>query len=300
MSLTPPPFPCCCRYDQLSKGELLALARFLGRHVGYIQALPLPSDSLFDAEKPDLPTGQPPPKRRRTSLAAEPSLQNGHQAPLPGASSHFHPSLIPGAQSALGASSHPGAESVSGSETGPGGDRLPSLEALGVPPRWRPFAAFLRAQRKGLRDRLTDFGLPDRLLTSAEEYVPVDPVELLEFDGRDPVWLHTDLLVDNILMAKRGGVESGETKGGAEGEKLSANGGSKVEEGKETRRDDAKKGGDEQRLKEAGRSGEMEESNGTVWREEGAAETGSGYEAVHILDFADARTGEPSNEMPFL
>ncbi|GAQ84534.1 Phosphatidylserine-specific receptor PtdSerR [Klebsormidium nitens] len=368
-------------YDKMSKGDLLALARFLGRQVGFIQALPLPPDCANDAHEPDRQAGQPPQKRRKVFSAAEPSLKNSHQAPgeatksdgllgeaharsavtsapqaqnmvvgncalrsqqgngtssngvhsephgsngasastisktssarpletevplgadsHPGTNSHIEAVAIPGNKPNPGANLHLEDESTTGTESR-GGVDLPSLEALGVPPRWRPFAAFLRAQRKDLPDRLKDFGLPDRLLTSAEGYVPEDPVELLEFDGGDPVWLHTDLLVDNILMSKRRGAENEGTEEG--GEVNPANGGFKVAEGEAKRCDDEEKGVGGQRLNgEVCRSPvEKEVGEGVVREKRETKDTGGRYEAVHILDFADARTGDPLYEIASL
>lgn len=74
--------------------------------------------------------------------------------------------------------------------------------------------SFLREQRKSVCERLKEWGsLPDHLLTQVETYLPKDPVVLIGniqvLNGvvsvsTPPVWLHMDLMADNILMEEVG------------------------------------------------------------------------------------------------
>jgi hypothetical protein len=186
------------------------------------------------------------------------------------------------------------------------GVELPSLEELGVPPKWRPFATFLRAQRRELTERLTDFGLPAPLLAQAEGYVPRDPVELLDCGDRDPVWLHTDLLPDNILVKRvvpECGFVAGVIERSVAGSEMDGGFGTRVQgrseiEGLGSSEMDGGLGGSSQGKTEAeGRSlvgnGEARgvgELGGTGMEESGPVASGR-YVGAHILDFADSRTG---------
>ncbi|KAG6555932.1 hypothetical protein Mapa_001869 [Marchantia paleacea] len=68
----------------------------------------------------------------------------------------------------------------------------------------------MRKQRQTLMERLREWDtLPEVLLNKVEAYIPADPVVLLGdlqvHNGRasivrPPVWLHNDLMADNILV----------------------------------------------------------------------------------------------------
>jgi hypothetical protein len=435
------PVPPHCRYDKLSKTELLELARFLGRQVSDIQALPLPASTtsvdpakpatrplepatkpLEPADKPLKPVDNPlkpadellkamdkplepatkpfepadkplepldkplkpvdkplepaanpptppaarpvrslagpanPPKRQKLSPEAFRLSENGcaSQCPTPlgdplepARMTSANPQAGPALRNGHGANAVRSAESFTGQlilqdsnqdtnhksyqrcsqtvnqteiqktdqntdqssyqSTNPlPGVELPFLEELGVPPKWRPFAAFLRAQRRELTERLTDFGLPAPLLAQAEGYVPHDPVKLLDFEDRDPVWLHTDLLPDNILLKRavpECGCVAGCVEGSVAGSEMDGAFGTRVqgrskEEGLGNSDMDGGLGGSSQGKREAegtglvgnGEARGVGELGAKGMEERGPVSSGR-YVGAHILDFADSRTG---------
>ncbi|CAM6089280.1 unnamed protein product [Calypogeia fissa] len=79
---------------------------------------------------------------------------------------------------------------------------------------WDPFVSFLRNQRNSLFERFKEWGpLPNHLLEQLETYLPKDPVVLIGdiqvakgvVDvSTAPVWLHKDLMMDNIVVEEAG------------------------------------------------------------------------------------------------
>jgi hypothetical protein len=84
-----------------------------------------------------------------------------------------------------------------------------------IPSEWHYFVGLMRQQRASALERFEDWeSLPPTLLNQLETYLPEDPAVLVgfqEFHGgvsrsaRPPVWLHMDIMTDNIQMAPYSG-----------------------------------------------------------------------------------------------
>ncbi|CAK9218145.1 unnamed protein product [Sphagnum troendelagicum] len=87
-----------------------------------------------------------------------------------------------------------------------------------VPIEWQYFVRFLREQRANAMERFLEWeSMPCKLLEQLESYLPEDPVVLVGglqiCDGvaemsQPPVWLHMDIMADNIQMVPFSGDNS--------------------------------------------------------------------------------------------
>lgn len=84
-------------------------------------------------------------------------------------------------------------------------------ECFSIPLDWELIVATLQLRRKNVKDRLIQWGapIPDFLIEKVEEYIPHDPIMLLDFtkDGTglykaicSPTWIHSDIMDDNVHM----------------------------------------------------------------------------------------------------
>ncbi|CAK9268959.1 unnamed protein product [Sphagnum jensenii] len=87
-----------------------------------------------------------------------------------------------------------------------------------IPIEWQYFVGFLREQRANATERFLEWeSMPCKLLEQLESYLPEDPVVLVGglqiCDGvaemsQPPVWLHMDIMADNIQMVPFSGDNS--------------------------------------------------------------------------------------------
>jgi len=80
-----------------------------------------------------------------------------------------------------------------------------------IPEEWQLFMRLMQKGHKDIKDHLKKWGdtIPKHLIDTAEEYLPRDPVLLLNISGvmngvvhvgKSATWLHMDIMDDNIQM----------------------------------------------------------------------------------------------------
>ncbi|BBN10747.1 histone arginine demethylase JMJD6 [Marchantia polymorpha subsp. ruderalis] len=178
----------------MADDDLQSLASYLGEKVKLLHILPLPNCTL-ESDANEMPINVEQSKSED---------RNGRQSKGPKRDHITRPDAKSSSMSNGTAS--PAPDLFNGGSTLTN-DKSAHVE---VPKEWQLFVSFMRKQRETLMERLREWDtLPEVLMNKVEAYIPADPVALLGdlqvHNGRacifrPPVWLHNDLMADNILV----------------------------------------------------------------------------------------------------
>ncbi|XP_024388879.1 lysine-specific demethylase JMJ21 isoform X3 [Physcomitrium patens] len=189
--------------DMMTEGDYAAAAVFLGEQVRLLHSLPLPStlSRTTWAQKISRLNGQ------GSTNSIETSVTLGHGIMVNGSVvKHCFDSSV----STDKANTVVGSEMFlqTGISTGDM-DKKKELHA-DIPMEWHYFVGLMRQQRAKILERFEIWeSLPPKLLEQLETYLPEDPAVLVGLQKvqcgsprrvRPPVWLHMDIMADNIQM----------------------------------------------------------------------------------------------------
>eukprot|EP01018_Ginkgo_biloba_P005286 Gb_12446 [translate_table: standard] len=157
--------------EKLSKDDYFVLASFLGEQVRNLHSLPLPSMSCSRKQTFTDNSGK---------LDAAQAFNNQEEKNTPTNPHYF-------------------------------GLEDPFYTNCCIPPEWQLFIKLMRKRREDVKEHLKKWGnpIPDHLVDRVEEYLPHDPLVLLNICGvengllrigKSCKWLHTDIMDDNIQM----------------------------------------------------------------------------------------------------
>ncbi|KAG0565056.1 hypothetical protein KC19_8G160000 [Ceratodon purpureus] len=193
--------------DDMTAEDYVALSIFLGQQVRLLHSLALPatlSRTTWTQKTTRLP-GRGPTRGTETSVTVGHSIvSNGSAA------EHCHELSVSNHRVYAVGSEINVQHGCVDSDT----SKVKGVHA-DVPTEWHYFVGLMRQQRANVLDRFEDWeSLPSKLMKQLETYLPEDPAVLVGLQkvhgtvsrsARPPVWLHMDIMTDNIQMAPYSG-----------------------------------------------------------------------------------------------